>query len=508
MTTDWLTQGIVAANLVSVTTSPNPTPRAEAPRQLSASTGAGLVMTGAYYKRRDSVVFEAQLWSAADNVVKQVFQPVTVGEHDVQLAIDSLRRQALTIVALAVSPERASSLVRGSPRAPAYEAYREYVQGMDLFAERSPRAYDHFVRAARIDTSFAVAALAAAAALLYDNPMSPVLDSIFTALSAKPAALSEQSRAWLNAMQASRRGDIVESTRLLGDLARLAPASLFPFVYAQSLETLGRIREASAALRAMRSAGGSTRFFAYWVSAGMFDDMLGDQDAARENVQEAVREFPRDIPIAATAARFFASTGQLKEADSVVDDAMTMAKRPGWDAGSVIAVAALEAAAHGHEDWVPHARARGLAWYNGLSADERAREAKGFGLTWVLYSIQAWPELEARVTQLAHDAPNDPRWIGYQGLIAAHRGDTTSARRAERSLAAFPLPPNPPPGAIGFFLQGRARIAAMLGDREGAVELLSRALANGARFTVYLHTEPAFASLRGYPPFTRLVTPR
>ena len=40
----------------------------------------------------------------------------------------------------------------------------------------------------------------------------------------------------------------------------------------------------------------------------------------------------------------------------------------------------------------------------------------------------------------------------------------------------------------------------MLGDREGAVDLLSRALANGARYTVYLHTEPAFASLRGYGP--------
>ena len=65
----------------------------------------------------------------------------------------------------------------------------------------------------------------------------------------------------------------------------------------------------------MRSSGGSTRFFPYWVSAGMYDDMLGDQDAARENVREAAREFPRDIPIAATAVRYFAATGQLKEAD-------------------------------------------------------------------------------------------------------------------------------------------------------------------------------------------------
>ena len=164
-------------------------------------------MTGAYYKRRDSVVFEAQLWSAADNAVKQAFQPVTVGERDVQLALDSLRRQALTIVALAVSPERVSSLVRGSPRSPTYEAYREYVQGIDLFAERSPR--DTTISCERRgSTRRSPSPLSRSPpSLLYDNPASPVLDSIFTALSGKPSALSEPSRVWLNAMQASRRGD-------------------------------------------------------------------------------------------------------------------------------------------------------------------------------------------------------------------------------------------------------------------------------------------------------------
>jgi hypothetical protein len=48
----------------------------------------------------------------------------------------------------------------------------------------------------------------------------------------------------------------------------------------------------------------------------------------------------------------------------------------------------------------------------------------------------------------------------------------------------------------------------MLGERDTAVEFLRQALAAGAPFTGYLHTDPAFASLKDYPPFARLITPK
>jgi len=49
----------------------------------------------------------------------------------------------------------------------------------------------------------------------------------------------------------------------------------------------------------------------------------------------------------------------------------------------------------------------------------------------------------------------------------------------------------------------------VLGDRDGAVELLRDAIAQGA-VDVWdqLHSEPAFAALHGYPPFDELLRPK
>jgi hypothetical protein len=225
-------------------------------------------------------------------------------------------------------------------------------------------------------------------------------------------------------------------------------------------------------------------------------------------VSDAVREYPRHPAIASVAARYFASTGRLDQADSVLDEATALSPRAGWNAGSVIAVAALEAAAHGHADWAARARAKGLAWYNGLSPAEREAEAPGFGFTWMLYSIQAWPELEARVARLYQAAPKDFRWIAYRGLVAAHAPDTPTARSMDAELAALADAPLGGPGLAAPVLLSRARIVATLGDRDRAVDLMRRFFAAGGRFSAYLHTEPAFANLRDYPPFAQLIAPR
>ena len=53
----------------------------------------------------------------------------------------------------------------------------------------------------------------------------------------------------------------------------------------------------------------------------------------------------------------------------------------------------------------------------------------------------------------------------------------------------------------------RARIAALLGRRQRAVDLLRDALAQGYPFGVGLHNDPDFEPLRDYGPFLALVRP-
>ena len=53
----------------------------------------------------------------------------------------------------------------------------------------------------------------------------------------------------------------------------------------------------------------------------------------------------------------------------------------------------------------------------------------------------------------------------------------------------------------------RARIAAQLGERPAAVELLRAALTQGKPYDLTLHTDRALEPLRGYEPFDHLVLP-
>jgi hypothetical protein len=54
----------------------------------------------------------------------------------------------------------------------------------------------------------------------------------------------------------------------------------------------------------------------------------------------------------------------------------------------------------------------------------------------------------------------------------------------------------------------RARMAALRGDRDGAVALVRRAFDLGLRGRMFLHLDPDFEPLLEYPPYRELVRPR
>ena len=64
-----------------------------------------------------------------------------------------------------------------------------------------------------------------------------------------------------------------------------------------------------------------------------------------------------------------------------------------------------------------------------------------------------------------------------------------------------------PPYLFGRNTYQRARIAAQLGDRPGAVELLRAAFTQGKPYDLTLHTDRALEPLRGYEAFDHLVLP-
>jgi hypothetical protein len=92
----------------------------------------------------------------------------------------------------------------------------------------------------------------------------------------------------------------------------------------------------------------------------------------------------------------------------------------------------------------------------------------------------------------------------YWAMAAAAQGDTTAALQVVAlydSLARLPYD-------FGRSRYAQARITAMMGRHERAVQYLRQALSAGMPFGPGWHTDPAFRSMHNYPPFKEVLRPK
>jgi len=92
---------------------------------------------------------------------------------------------------------------------------------------------------------------------------------------------------------------------------------------------------------------------------------------------------------------------------------------------------------------------------------------------------------------------------GYQGTIAARLGDRDEAQRVLEELRSLDRP----------YMYGKntylcGRIAALLGEKDLAVEFLREAFAGGYGIGLRLHEDMDLEPLHGYPPFEELRRPK
>ena len=141
------------------------------------------------------------------------------------------------------------------------------------------------------------------------------------------------------------------------------------------------------------------------------------------------------------------------------------------------------------------------------AAAERAAEpASGSGLCWMLPAVRAWPELRSRMAMLLASRGDSSRWLRYQALAAAHAGDTATLTRLDRWLSV--AIDSATGTRLAELLAERARVAALRGNGDEAIELLQQAFAHNKAFDAYVHTDPSFETIWSDVRFNRLlVTP-
>ena len=524
MAMDFMSHGIASAALVEVVDPAGAVLMARADtlansgrdagtraRALALESGAGLVISGAFTRAGDSLLFSAHLVDMTRGIVARTFQPVRAPLAAPTEALASLRRQAIEAVAEAAEP-RLAQFSRGAARAPSYAAYVEYVRGLDLYIARDERrAFDHFVRAAELDTSFALAVLTASNTLPgFDDER---IDRWLARLNERRESLPPIQRIWLDQRLAVRRNDLPEAHRLSGELARLSPGSMWPYFYALVMSHRGYVRRArDLMLDIDPDRGWMKGWYSYWAARGMLRHSLEEYEEELRDAELGRERFPGNMATITAKARALAALGRRAELDATLTEALSAPSIGTWNAGSALGVAALEARAHGHADWVPALRARALGWYASLTPEQRDYEAESFGHSWVLYAVDAWPELERRLGRLEKELPPRPELLGYTGIVAARRGDRAGALRADSALERITRGISSDRPLIRYYARDatyrRAQIAAALGDRRRAVTLLRSAIVNGYGSRVYIHSDPVFEPLRNDADFIALVAPR
>jgi tetratricopeptide (TPR) repeat protein len=163
--------------------------------------------------------------------------------------------------------------------------------------------------------------------------------------------------------------------------------------------------------------------------------------------------------------------------------------------------AALALKAHDHDEVAREALDRALDWYR--ARPETEYDDLRFGHAQTLYVAERWAEANQLIDSLHLEFPDSVAMHGYQGTIAARLGNRDEALRVSDELAAIDRP-----YVWGGPARWRAKIAAILGDREQAVSFLREAYQKGQAFGLWLLHDMDLDSLRDYPPFEEWIRPK
>jgi DNA-binding SARP family transcriptional activator/TolB-like protein len=515
MAADWIVQGLVgrgALEVVPITAALHTlaglgVPVSETagvgpdPGPVARETGAGTAVTGSYYRQGDSIRFQARIVDVTSGRVIAGIGPLG---SPVDMPLDGIDRLRLAVLAALapLSDERATHvrLVRAPP---SYEAYRAYVSGFESFVRLEfPAAARHFQRASEEDSTFTLAAIAAA--IMHTNVSDWAgADSIIRRVERVRDDLGAMEAATLDMVGAWLRGDDDAAYQASRRQAVLAPGSIGEYQVANQALRLNRPRETVRVLTAMGPERGELRgYMGYWRELTTAHHMLGNHRLELKAARRARELYPGRPAALLYEARALVALGRVVAIERLIEERMTSGSTEAPSAGALMAAAARELRAHGHHEPARTRLRRSLEWYRGQGPGDPGGDPR-WNIAIMLYELEEWEEAWVLLRELAAE---DPGVLGVQGLlgaVAARRGDRAEAERIDGWLRDLDRP----------YLRGantlwRARIAAVLGEQDRAIDLLRDAFAQGVQYNLSHHVNVDLRLLAEHPHFRALMRPK
>ena len=504
---DWVTQGI--SKLPGLEVSPpalaGSSSANTAVQDLARLTGAGTIITGGYLLGDGTLEFQFQITDVHRSKILQSMTGIT-GTLDTRMeAIELLRRRIMGAMA-DLFHQRMEVPSVGTP--PLYEAYREYLLGLDEFGTDYAEADRHFTRASEMDPAFPYPALYRAVGLGNRGEYAKASE-IVRRLDQNKEELPAHFRHILDWYRANLQGRYEDALRSVREARRLFPWSrTLKYIVGTTANEANRPQ---VALEAMSAFSREDKERAYREPAGYW--FVGVQSRAlhvlerHEEELEAIRRekpfFPGNLDVRIYEVRALAALGRIEEIAEVVEECLATASAFGT-AGEVMLVAAAELREHGTKDRSLMYAQRAVQWHRDrMAVSAVPGEEETVRLAEALYAAERWEEARILVRELSLKDVDDIEHLGRLGALAVRLGDGEEASRILERLGAVDRP----------FLFGRphylrARIAALRGERERAVSLLREAFAQGQPYAVQVLCDMDLESLRSYAPYKDLVKPQ
>jgi TolB-like protein/tetratricopeptide (TPR) repeat protein len=466
-------------------------------RLLAEEAGAGIVVSGAYYQQADSVYLRATVTDARRNRVVNALEPVGAPSARPLVAVELIRQRLMSVLNLRLNPRIKDSPGVLAVTPPTYDAYLEVTEGFDRFFARDWRgAITHFAEALARDSTYTIPLVMNAMAFLNLGNFAAV-DSIVAIARPRLPQMTEGERIALESAAANAKGDYAAAYNVQLRIPQVAPGGIAHWGFGNSALDVNRPDEAVRELRKLDPERGELRgWLFYWLDLTVAHHRLGDHSTELRVARRTRGLFPNAPQASGVELRALAALGRADEVQALVQGQA----QKGVPLAPLQRQAGLELLAHGFT-------AAGTAMLR--ASLDRSRTLSLDNVNARLFRADAYvlmgerDEAERLIRGIVAERPDLMAAHGLVGTLAARRGDSVEAARVSNWLAALRRP-----HIRGANTYWRARIAAQLGDKEGAVRLLRQAFTEGALIWDSMHTELDFAGLRDFPPFRELLRPK
>jgi len=507
MMADWITQGLSETGLVEVLGNLSAMASSTAPenvQSLAEQSGADVVVSGRYYKQGSTLQFQGQVTDSRDQTIIRAIEPVVAPVDSPLVGVENVRQRVMGALALHYD-ERLRPWANVTAVPPSYDSYLEYIQGMTLFMQRlnGDLAVPHLLRAGELDTTFVTPLLFAAFASATAGGWE-LADSLGREVDLKRDRLNAFERSTLDWVIGMTRGDYHGALAAMRRAAVIAPSSEIQTLIGMTATSVNRPREALEAFDLIDPNSGLMRgFFLHWTNITTALHMLGDHRRELAEARRGLEFYPDNPFMIVNVTRALAALGRVDEAFDALGDHPSPPPIHWVPAAEDALVTSLEMAAHGHPEAADSLRDWAIEWFESLDAETLANPLYRYGHARLLYFDGRVEDAQDLFRALAEESPDSVAYRGYLGSTAARLGERENAMRISNSLEDLDRP-----FRFGNIQYWQARIAAVLGERELAVEKLYEAFDQGFQVTDAFHRDFDLQALRGYEPFEEMLRPK